>query len=193
VKELLHLSEVNNNTAAEYRSLINQVCCYLRALEALKLETPVHELMLIESMLSKLKPADRHKWESHMVNVKSPRVNYLIEFLENKCQTIETIEFRNSNSTVRSKQCSKVNVKSGHDSARRSFVVNERDVSIVMEIISCCLVETSGGLRLMKEETLWPNTNYVLNACPISIWLLNANLEIVHNAQGCIVTFYMLM
>jgi hypothetical protein len=125
VKELLHLSEVNNNTATEYRSLINQVCCNLSALEALNLETPVHELMLIELMLSKLKPADRHQWESHIVNVKSPRLNHLIEFLENKCQTIETIEFRNSNSTCTSKQWSKVDVKSGHNNARKSFVVNE--------------------------------------------------------------------
>jgi hypothetical protein len=30
----------------------------------------------------------------------------------------------------------------------------------------------------LKEEILWLNKNYVLNACSISIWLLNANLEI---------------
>jgi hypothetical protein len=61
--------------------------------------------------------------------VKSPRLNHLIEFLENKCQTIETIEFRNSNSTLTSKQRAKVEVKSGHSNTGSSFVVNETSLN----------------------------------------------------------------
>jgi hypothetical protein len=117
----------------------------LTALEALNLEIPIHELIIMELMLNKLKPADR-QWESHVVNLKSPRLNQLREFLENKCQAIETIEFRNSNLTLTSKQRPKIEVKAGHNSVRRSFVVNETSltaVSIVMEIIAFSHVETA--------------------------------------------------
>jgi hypothetical protein len=45
VKELLHLNDVTHNTAAEYRSLINQVCANARAPEALNFEIPINELI----------------------------------------------------------------------------------------------------------------------------------------------------
>ncbi|XP_047120286.1 uncharacterized protein LOC124803149 [Schistocerca piceifrons] len=66
VKALLALPTVGHGTASDYRQLINHICSHLKALEALKPDVPIHEVILLEEILSSMRPTDRHEWEVKM-------------------------------------------------------------------------------------------------------------------------------
>ncbi|XP_046985874.1 uncharacterized protein LOC124555853 [Schistocerca americana] len=97
-KALLALPTVGHGAASDYRQLINHVCSHLKALEALKPDVPLHEVILSEEILSSMRPTDRHEWEVKMSGSTFTTLNQLIDFLETKCQALELIRFRDNTS-----------------------------------------------------------------------------------------------
>ncbi|XP_047106253.1 uncharacterized protein LOC124775465 [Schistocerca piceifrons] len=93
---LLALPAVGHGAASNYRQLINHVCSHLKALEALKPDVPLHEVILSEEILSSMRPTDRHEWEVKMSGSTFTTLNQLIDFLETKCQALELIRFRDN-------------------------------------------------------------------------------------------------
>ncbi|XP_047106370.1 uncharacterized protein LOC124775583 [Schistocerca piceifrons] len=53
-KALLALPTVGHGAASDYRQLINHVCSHLKALEPLKPDVPLHEVILSEEILSNM-------------------------------------------------------------------------------------------------------------------------------------------
>lgn len=88
VKALLSLSNATSGTCQDYRGLVNEVSSNLKAQEGLGIEVPIHELLLIEVILSKMKLADSHDWEIKNAGARFHRLKELLEFLEAKMPSI---------------------------------------------------------------------------------------------------------
>jgi hypothetical protein len=93
MKALLKVSSATSGTCQNYRRLVNEVSCNLiNALEGVDTGVPIHELLLIEVILSKMKLAHRHDCETKNAGSKFHGLRELLEFLETKCQALEIIE-----------------------------------------------------------------------------------------------------
>lgn len=88
VKALLSLSNATSGTCQDNRGLVNEVSSNLKAQEGLGIEVPIHELLLIEVILSKMKLADSHDWEIKNAGARFHRLKELLEFLEAKMPSI---------------------------------------------------------------------------------------------------------
>ena len=94
MKALLNVTSATSGTCQDYRRLVNEVSSNLNALEELDTGVPIHESLLSEVILSKIKLADRHDWEIKNAGNKFHGLRELLEFLETRCQTLEIIEVR---------------------------------------------------------------------------------------------------
>ncbi|XP_047000734.1 uncharacterized protein LOC124616469 [Schistocerca americana] len=99
-KALMALPTVGHGAAAasDYNQLINHICSHLKALEALKPDVPLHEVILSEEILSSMRPTDCHELEVKMTGSTFTTLNQLIIFSETKCQALEVIRFRDNTS-----------------------------------------------------------------------------------------------
>ncbi|PNF13605.1 hypothetical protein B7P43_G17664 [Cryptotermes secundus] len=118
IKELMTLPNTRHDSPNELRLLINQLCSNLNAVEALKIETPLHEIVLSHLVLERISLNLRKQWENSSSSKVYPSLKDLIKFLESNCQTLEIVS---SNKTAAGSQ---EDLKRGTSlrRQRRSFV-----------------------------------------------------------------------
>jgi hypothetical protein len=63
VKALFSLLSVSKDSVADLRDLLNQLGSNLNAIEALDLETPLHEVLLSQLVLERIDEHSRKEWE----------------------------------------------------------------------------------------------------------------------------------
>jgi hypothetical protein len=113
VKALFSLPSVSKDSVADLRDLLNQLGSNLNAIEALDLETPLHEVLLSQLVLERIDEHSRKEWEVRTSSQQFARLAELCEFLENRCRALELIK-----STQSSKGTSSVNKH--HDNSKQS-------------------------------------------------------------------------
>jgi hypothetical protein len=91
IKELMALRNARHDSPKELRLLINQLCSNLNAVEALKIETPLHEIILSHLVLERISLSLRKQWENSSPSEVYPSLKDLIQFLESNCQTLEIV------------------------------------------------------------------------------------------------------
>jgi hypothetical protein len=94
VKGLLKLPNASKDSALELRHLINQLMSNLHAVEALTLETPIHEILLSHLVLEHVDTNTRREWEVISAGQEIPRLAKLCEFLEARCQALEVVNMK---------------------------------------------------------------------------------------------------
>jgi hypothetical protein len=92
-KALLNLHSAYSGAAQDYRRLINEVSSNIAAIEGLNTGVSLHEIILMEAILNNIKAHDRQDWEVRTASSHFPKLQNLIDFLENKCQAFKVIDF----------------------------------------------------------------------------------------------------
>ncbi|XP_046404409.1 uncharacterized protein LOC124169753 isoform X1 [Ischnura elegans] len=100
MKSLFSLPSMKRESVNELRMVLNQLVSNYNAIEALKLDTPLHEVLLSQLLLEKIDEQTCKEWEVKANNQQFPRLDELIEFLEAKCQALEVVK---SNQTQKEK------------------------------------------------------------------------------------------
>lgn len=97
VKGLLTLSSATDGNAANYRKLVNQIRTNLNGIDSVESNIPIHELLITELVLNKIKYNHRLEFENKYSDSQSTSLNDLIDFLESKSQTLELLASKNVN------------------------------------------------------------------------------------------------
>jgi hypothetical protein len=146
IKELLALPNARHDSPKELRLLINQLCSNLNAVEALKIETPLHEIILSHLVLERISLNLRKQWENSSPSEVYPSLKDLIQFLEGNCQTLEIVA---SNKTVMGVQ----------DDSRRGTNLRGPRRSFITTSPPCPLCTSSHSLhKCIKFRTLSVNS-----------------------------------
>ncbi|PNF27380.1 hypothetical protein B7P43_G18312 [Cryptotermes secundus] len=91
IKELMTLPNARHDSPKELWLLIKQLCSTLNAVEALKIKTPLHEIILSHLVLERISLNLRKQWENSSSSKVYPSLKDLIQFLESNCQTLEIV------------------------------------------------------------------------------------------------------
>ena len=87
------MPQVRNGDASSLRQLINHVSSHMNALQALSLNVPVQDLMLIHLMLATLDPETQREWEFITASrTDTPTTAELVTFLESRCRALELLQ-----------------------------------------------------------------------------------------------------
>ena len=91
VKHLLNLNNCTSGAFSNYRKLINEVNSNLAAVQNIQPGVELHELLLQELILNRIKSSHRSEWENKFSSSDTPSLNQLLEFLERKCQSLDCL------------------------------------------------------------------------------------------------------
>ncbi|KAJ4425439.1 hypothetical protein ANN_28054 [Periplaneta americana] len=89
---ILSLPTISKESHGDLRSLVSQVKSNMNALEALPLEVPLHEILLLQLILEKIDTQSRREWELSCADRNMSTLKELLDFLEHKYQALETIK-----------------------------------------------------------------------------------------------------
>jgi hypothetical protein len=95
-KSLFNLPHVAKEDASQYRKLVNGVTSNVNAIRNLALGIPLHEMLLTEAILSRLRPQVGHDWDIKTSDTNVNDLNSLINFIEVRCQALELCDFRST-------------------------------------------------------------------------------------------------
>lgn len=90
VKSLFDLSPVEKNTGTSLRQLLDGVLKHVRALKALGQPTDSWDTLLVHIVTSKLNANIQREWDISIKLDELPSLQELIDFLQHRCQTLET-------------------------------------------------------------------------------------------------------
>jgi len=92
-KHLCQMPKVRKGDASSLRQLINHVSSHMNALQALSLNVPVQDLMLIYLMLATLDPETQREWELITASrADTPTTAELVTFLGSRCRALELLQ-----------------------------------------------------------------------------------------------------
>ena len=94
---MLSLHNCTSGAFIDYMKLINEVKSNLAAVQNIQPGVELHELLLQEFILNRLKSSHRSEWENKFLSSDTPGLNQLLDFLERKCQSLELSDVRKSN------------------------------------------------------------------------------------------------
>ena len=86
-KLLCQMPPVQKGNASSLRQLINHVSSHMNALQALTLNVPIQDLMLIHLKLPTLDMVTQQKWEL----IRASRTE-LVTFLQSRCRALELLQ-----------------------------------------------------------------------------------------------------
>ena len=100
VQQLLQLPSTKRNDATSLRHLINYVSSNLNAIQALQLETSMHDLIMNHLLLSVLDLDTYKEWELQTAALPDiPSTPDVIKFLEDRCKALELLQANQSTGT----------------------------------------------------------------------------------------------
>ena len=92
-KHLCQMPQVRKGDASSLRQLINHVSSHMNALQALSLNVPVQDLMLIHLMSATLDLETQREWELITASrTDTPTTAELVTFLESRCRALELLQ-----------------------------------------------------------------------------------------------------
>lgn len=100
VGEILNIKSVVKEDASELRHFINTATSNLNALKALELDKPYHEIILEQLFRDRLDFKTRREWEMKNSTQTFPSLSDFFDFLEKKCQALESLVSSNTNSSI---------------------------------------------------------------------------------------------
>jgi hypothetical protein len=115
VKHLLPIPQVKKNYATSVRHLISLITSNMNAIQALSLNTSMHNLRLNQLLLSVLDSETQKEWELKSAKQQEiPATEEVIDFLEARCNVLELYQTNQSsgNTTAQRPQRSQAENKS---------------------------------------------------------------------------------
>jgi hypothetical protein len=93
VTQLCQMPQTKKGDATSLRQLINHIRSNVNAIQALTLNTPMHDLILNHLLLSGLDSETHKTWEIHASEQEDiPSTTEVLQFLENHCKALELLQ-----------------------------------------------------------------------------------------------------
>lgn len=105
LKALFNFEPINKESFKSLRFMIDYFSKNLRALNALNEPTAQWDTLIVYMMVSKLDGATSRKWEEHRSNISSsPTIEEFYDFLRNRADVLETLQYGKNDSNKSEKQ-----------------------------------------------------------------------------------------
>lgn len=125
VQAIFELPVVNKESAENLRNLSDNILRHVRALKVLEQPTDTWDTLLIYLINTKLDINTRKEWEKSIIGNKVPTFADLTNFLNEKCQMLETLYLNHNEQTkVNNKSENKLSFSANKTQQCRSFVNN---------------------------------------------------------------------
>ncbi|XP_066261262.1 uncharacterized protein [Euwallacea similis] len=132
---VLNLPNVNKGSSVNIRKLIDAVQQHKSSLEKLKLPVDQWDVLLIPIILNKLDDSTNHEWERKQCNTELPTVDQLMEFLTEKCRSLEAVR---GFSTIQSNKHNRDRTQNkGHEKRNESHQFRNYSYSLTEKISKC--------------------------------------------------------
>jgi hypothetical protein len=89
---ILELKQVNKEPANEVVELVNTFSNNVNALEALKIDVPLSDVIISQVVSQKLEPTTSKAWELKLNDTSFPPLNKFISFLENRREALQMLD-----------------------------------------------------------------------------------------------------
>jgi len=96
IKEILGLKRVDNESASHLRQFSDKVNSHMRALKTLGNSEQISGCFIVQTLLEKLDVKTRNKWDDACSSDKVPTADEFFEFLERRCQKLDSIQYSTS-------------------------------------------------------------------------------------------------
>ncbi|XP_066255176.1 uncharacterized protein [Euwallacea similis] len=132
---VLNLPNANKGSSVNIRKLIDAVQQHKSSLGKLKLPVDQWDVLLIPIILNKLDDSTNQEWERKQCNTELPTVDQLMEFLTEKCRSLEAVR---GFSTVHSNKHDRDRMQNkGHEKRNESHQFKNYSYSLTEKINKC--------------------------------------------------------